>query len=183
MNAMPGFMDDRAVIERVLSHVRDGTTDEGDEVWREPVENYRSEERLRRELALLRRLPVPFCPSAALREPGAYVARQAAGVPILAVRGKDGKVRAFRNACRHRGLAEVASGMGCAKAFVCPYHGWTYGLDGRLARVQHERGFPDLDKSTHTASSRCWPRNDPGSSSSPRVGSRASRIPARGCPT
>ena len=148
MRVMQSFMDDQAVAERVLSHVRDGTTDEGDEVWREPVENYRSEERLRRELAVLRRLPVPFCPSAALREPGAYVARQAAGVPILAVRGKDGKVRAFRNACRHRG-AEVASGMGCAKTFVCPYHGWTYGLDGRLARVQHERGFPDLDKSTH----------------------------------
>ena len=145
---MQSFMDDQAVAERVLSHVRDGTTDEGDEVWREPVENYRSEERLRRELAVLRRLPVPFCPSAALREPGAYVARQAGGVPILAVRGKDGKVSAFRNACRHRG-AEVASGMGCAKTFVCPYHGWTYGLDGRLARVQHERGFPDIDKGTH----------------------------------
>ena len=145
---MHGFMDDQAVVERVLSHVRDGTTDEGDEVWHEPVENYRSAERLRRELDVLRRLPVPFCPSAALRESGAYVAREAAGVPILAVRGTDGKVRAFRNACRHRG-AEVASGTGCAKAFVCPYHGWTYGLDGRLARVQHDRGFPDLDKSTH----------------------------------
>ena len=145
---MPDFMDDQAVAERVLSHVRDGTTDEGDEVWREPVENYRSEERLRRELALLRRLPVPFCPSAALRKPGSYVAREAAGVPLLAVRGRDGKVRAFRNACRHRG-AEVASGMGCANAFVCPYHGWTYRLDGRLAGVPHEHGFPEFDKSAH----------------------------------
>lgn len=141
-------MDDRAVVERILSHVRDGTTDQGDEVWREPVENYRSEDRFRRELAVLRRVPVPFCPSAALRNAGDYVAREAAGVPILAVRGKDGEVRAFRNACRHRG-AEVASGMGCTKAFVCPYHGWTYGLDGQLARVQHERGFPDIDKGAH----------------------------------
>jgi len=145
---MQHFMDDQAVIERVLSHVRDGTTDEGDEVRREPVANYRSEERFRREVAVLRRLPVPFCPSAALRGPGAYVARQAAGVPILAVRGKDGEVRAFRNACRHRG-AEVASGSGCTNSFVCPYHGWTYGLDGQLDRLQHERGFPDIDKSTH----------------------------------
>ena len=145
---MQSFMDDQEVAERVLSHVRNGTTDEGDEVWREPVENYLSEERLRRELAVMRRLPVPFCPSAALREPGAYVARQALGVPIVAVRGNDGTVRAFRNACRHRG-AEVASGTGCAKAFVCPYHGWTYGIDGRLRRVQHEQGFPDLDISTH----------------------------------
>lgn len=145
---MAGFMGDPEVVERVLSHVRNGTTDEGDEMWREPVENYLSEERFVRELALLRRLSVPFCPSAAIREPGDFVAREAAGVPIVAVRGKDGEVRAFRNACRHRG-AEVANGVGCAKAFVCPYHGWTYGLDGRLARIQHERGFPDVDKDTH----------------------------------
>ena len=148
MTLTQAFMDDQSVIERVLSHVRDGTTDLGSEVWREPVENYRSEERFRREVALLRRLPVPFCPSAALREPGAYVARVAAGSPILAVRGEDGTVRAFRNACRHRG-AEVASGTGCTKAFVCPFHGWTYALDGRLQRIHHESGFPDLDKSTH----------------------------------
>jgi len=148
MKAMQSFMSDQAVAERVLSHVRDSTTDLGEEVWREPVENYRSEERLRRELAVLRRLAVPFCPSAALREPGSYVAREAAGVPILAVRGEDGQVRAFRNACRHRG-AELASGMGCAKTFVCPYHGWTYRLDGRLHRVPHEHGFPDLDKRSH----------------------------------
>jgi len=148
MTVTQTFMDDQAVIERVLSHVRNGTTDLGDEVWREPVDHYRSEERFHREIALLRRLPVPFCPSAALREPGAYIARVAAGVPILAVRGEDGTVRAFRNACRHRG-AEVASGTGCARTFVCPYHGWTYGLDGRLERVQHEGGFPDLDKASH----------------------------------
>ena len=145
---MPDFMNDNAVVDRVLSHVRDGTTDEGDQVWREPVENYRSQERFRRELDLLRRVPVPYCPSAALREPGAYVARLAAGVPILAVRGKDGKVRAFRNACRHRGT-EVASGMGRASAFACPYHGWTYRLDGSLAGIPHEYGFPDIDKGAH----------------------------------
>ncbi|MBW2498570.1 MAG: aromatic ring-hydroxylating dioxygenase subunit alpha [Deltaproteobacteria bacterium] len=142
------FMDDQAMVERVLAHVRAGTTDLGDEVWREPVENYRSEERFQREIALLRRLPVPFCPSAALREPGAFVARSAAGAPILAVRGEGGQVLAFRNACRHRG-AEVASGTGCARTFVCPYHGWTYGLDGRLQRVHQESGFPDLDKGAH----------------------------------
>ncbi|MGH8764567.1 MAG: aromatic ring-hydroxylating oxygenase subunit alpha, partial [Burkholderiales bacterium] len=62
--------------------------------------------------------------------------------------GTDGKVRAFRNACRHRGT-QVASGAGCAKSFVCPYHAWTYELDGRLRHVPHEDGFPGLDKKTH----------------------------------
>ena len=65
-------------------------------------------------------------------------------MPILAARGTDGVVRAFRNACRHRGAA-VACGEGHAASFVCPYHGWVYQLDGRLRRVPHDQGFPDLD--------------------------------------
>jgi phenylpropionate dioxygenase-like ring-hydroxylating dioxygenase large terminal subunit len=63
------------------------------------------------------------------------------------VRGNDGQVRAFRNACRHRGT-QLASGAGCEKAFVCPYHGWTYDLDGALRHVPHEHGFLGLDKAT-----------------------------------
>jgi phenylpropionate dioxygenase-like ring-hydroxylating dioxygenase large terminal subunit len=145
---MAAGTDDQSVAQRVLDHIAAGTTDTGAEVWREPVANYRSERRLAEELAVLRRMPVPFCPSAALPQAGSYVARDAAGVPLLAVRGADGKVRAFRNACRHRGT-QVASGSGCAKAFVCPYHAWTYTLEGKLRHVPHEEGFPGLDKNTH----------------------------------
>jgi len=43
----------------------------------------------------------------------------------------------------------IASGTGCANAFICGYHGWTYGLDGALKHVPHERGFPGLDKRAH----------------------------------
>jgi phenylpropionate dioxygenase-like ring-hydroxylating dioxygenase large terminal subunit len=132
----------------VLDHIQRGTTDAGAEVWREPVANYLSEQRFAEERALLRRAAVPFCPSAALPQKGSYLAREAAGVPIVAVRGADGAVRAFRNACRHRGT-QVAQGAGCAKSFVCPYHAWTYELDGRLRHVPHEDGFPGLDKETH----------------------------------
>jgi phenylpropionate dioxygenase-like ring-hydroxylating dioxygenase large terminal subunit len=145
---MARLADDRTVAERILRHIDRGTTDESDAVWREPVGHYRSPERFAAELAVLRRTPTPFCPSAALAEPGAYVARDAAGTPILAVRGPDGRARAFRNACRHRGT-QLASGAGCEKAFVCRYHGWTYDLDGALRHVPHERGFPGLDKRTH----------------------------------
>jgi phenylpropionate dioxygenase-like ring-hydroxylating dioxygenase large terminal subunit len=73
------------------------------------------------------------------------VAREAAGTPIIAVRGRDGRGRVFRNACRHRGT-QLADGSGCKRALVCPYHGWTYELDGRLRHVPHENGFPQLDK-------------------------------------
>ncbi len=143
-----GLLDDGAVIERILGHIRNRTTDMGEKVWREPVENYCSEKRFAEELRFLRRSATAFCPSAALPEKGSYVAREAAGVPILVVRGEDGKVRAFRNACRHRGM-QVAAGSGCAKSFVCGYHGWTYRLDGSLRHIPHEEGFPGLDKEKH----------------------------------
>jgi phenylpropionate dioxygenase-like ring-hydroxylating dioxygenase large terminal subunit len=141
--------DDRSVAARVLDHIAHGTTDMGDEVWREPVENYRAAPRLIEEIEkVLRRSPTPFCPSAALPETGSYIAREAAGVPLVVVRGSDGKVRAFRNACRHRGM-QVASGNGCARAFVCRYHGWTYNLEGELRHIPHQEGFPGFDKRLH----------------------------------
>ncbi len=140
--------DDPSLVQRIFDHIDNQTTDLAATTWREPVEHYRSEDRLAAELALvLRRYPTPFCPSAALRETGSYVARDAAGTPLLAVRGGDGRVRAFRNACRHRGT-QLADGSGCEKAFVCRYHGWTYGLDGSLRHVPHEYGFPGLDRNT-----------------------------------
>ena len=145
---MTAVMDDQTVAARVLAHIADGTTDRGHEIWREPVENYRSPKRFAAERALFRRFPTAFCPSAALPGPGAYVARDAAGIPILVARGNDGRVRAFRNACRHRGM-QIAQGTGCARAFVCRYHGWTYGLDGALRHISHESGFPGLDPAAH----------------------------------
>ena len=145
MNTRRRLANDAEVLQRVLDHVDAGTTDLGDSVWREPVEHYRSADRLAAELGIFRRSPTPFCPSAALPGAGSYVARDAAGTPLLAVRDRDGRARVFRNACRHRGTA-LADGTGCGKAFVCRYHGWTYGLDGALRHVPHERGFPGLDK-------------------------------------
>jgi nitrite reductase/ring-hydroxylating ferredoxin subunit len=146
---MKTAMDDRSVAQRVLDHIANGTTDVGEEVWREPVANYQSKERLAVEIErVLRRSPTPFCPAAALPEVGSYIARDAAGTPIVVVRGADGKVRAFRNACRHRGM-QVASDSGCTRAFVCRYHGWTYNLEGRLRHIPHEAGFPGFDKEMH----------------------------------
>jgi phenylpropionate dioxygenase-like ring-hydroxylating dioxygenase large terminal subunit len=138
--------DDPVVAQRILDHIDNKTTDLGDATWREPVENYLSQPRFDAEREILRRYPVAFCPSAALPSPGSYLARDAAGIPVVAVRDGNGEVRAFRNACRHRGT-QVVNGTGCEKALICRYHGWTYGLDGRLRHVPDEHGFPGLDKS------------------------------------
>jgi phenylpropionate dioxygenase-like ring-hydroxylating dioxygenase large terminal subunit len=62
---------------------------------------------------------------------GDYHCMSYLGVPLIVARGKDDKVRVFANTCRHRG-AKVAEGSGNCKVFRCPYHFWTYGLDGHL---------------------------------------------------
>lgn len=139
----PLVADDIEIVRRVLAHIDAGTTDEGP-AWREPVENYLDPARFMREMRLLRTMPSVFVPSAALPNPGDHVERTAFGVPLFAVRGRDRRVRVFRNACRHRGFALV-EGPGCAHALVCRYHGWTYRLDGSLAHVPHQEAFPDLD--------------------------------------
>ena len=146
---MDGLMDDWRVVGRVLDHIDNGATDRGAATWREPVDHYVSPGRLERELReVFHATPTPFCPSLALAEPGAFLAREAAGTPLIAVRGADGVARVFRNACRHRGT-QLACGAGKARAFVCPYHAWTYDLEGRLRSVPHLDGFPDLDTSRH----------------------------------
>ncbi|MCX2981135.1 aromatic ring-hydroxylating dioxygenase subunit alpha [Halieaceae bacterium IMCC14734] len=141
---MNSLLNEQQLIERIFSHIDNKTTDLGDTVWQEPVASYLSEERFESEIALLRRKPVAFCPSAMLLENGSYVARKAAGTPLLVVRGEDGEVRAFINGCRHRGMP-VASDSGCARSFVCPYHAWTYGLDGQLRHIPGHSGFPGVE--------------------------------------
>jgi phenylpropionate dioxygenase-like ring-hydroxylating dioxygenase large terminal subunit len=140
MPGMSALLNDHEITERVLSHIANRSTDAGDVLWREPVENYRSKERFEAEVErVLRRSFTAFCPSTALPEVGSF---------IVAVRGKDGVVRAFQNVCRHRGM-RLAADSGCTNAFVCPYHGWTYELNGALRHIPHAEGFPGLDKEDH----------------------------------
>jgi choline monooxygenase len=145
---MSALMSDTEVIQRVLDHATARTTDLGDDIWREPVENYRSQERFELEMELFKRLPMVYCPSAALAANGSYVARSLAGVPLLAVRGNDGVVRTFHNACRHRGMM-LAEGSGKTHSFICGYHAWAYGLDGSLLNIAGKDGFGEIDMASH----------------------------------
>jgi len=78
--------------------------------------------------------------------PGSYFACEITGEPILVARGKDGRLRAFSNVCRHRGSL-LAEGQGQASAIRCPYHAWTYSLDGRLLSQPEFEGVEDWDRS------------------------------------
>ena len=131
------------------AHVRDGSTALAPDVFRNPVAAYSDPLRARLERdRLFRGQPLFIGLACRLPEPGDYLAEEIAGVPVLLVRGRDRVLRAFANICRHRG-APVATGCGHARVFACPYHGWTYGLDGALAGIPEQGSFPGIDKSTH----------------------------------
>ncbi|MHA6346031.1 aromatic ring-hydroxylating oxygenase subunit alpha [Roseivivax sp. CAU 1761] len=85
--------------------------------------------------------------TAELPKPGNYVTRQIGAYSVIVVRGQDGKARAFHNSCRHRGSRICSAAKGSNPKLVCPYHQWTYELDGRLlwARDMGE----DFDASKH----------------------------------
>lgn len=64
---------------------------------------------------------------------------------LVLVRSEDGGVRALSNVCRHRAARLLDGEQGCAKKLVCPYHAWSYELDGRLSGVPGKRDYPDFD--------------------------------------
>jgi len=82
-----------------------------------------------------------------LGAPGSFVAARAGGETWVVLRHHDGELRAFHNVCRHH-AAEVCAGAGTASELVCPYHAWTYDLDGLLKRAPElgaARGFERAD--------------------------------------
>lgn len=80
-----------------------------------------------------------------LRDAGDHVVADLAGLPVIAVRGADGAIRAFHNVCRHRaGPIAQCDGLG-AKALRCRYHGWTYTLEGQLRSAPEMKDVEDFD--------------------------------------
>ena len=141
--------EELAVGRRLLGHIDGRTTDLAAGMFRNRVAAYSCGERARLERdRLFRERPIFMGLGTRLARPGDYVAEDVAGLPILMTRGPDGEVRAFANICRHRG-APVAEGCGNARAFVCPYHGWTYDSSGKLLGTTDKVGFAGLDLAGH----------------------------------
>ena len=83
-------------------------------------------------------------PSEWVAQPGSYFAAQIGHVPVAVVRGSDGVLRGLVNVCRHRGHL-VVEGAGCRETLQCPYHAWTYDLDGTLRRAPRSEREPGFD--------------------------------------
>ncbi len=77
---------------------------------------------------------------------GQFFTAELAGEPLVVARGEDGQLRAFYNVCRHHAAAVVTEAQGCAKQFRCPYHGWTYGIDGALKGMVEFDGVRNFDR-------------------------------------
>ena len=77
-----------------------------------------------------------------IRDVGDYVARTVNGHAIILVRSQDGEIGALLNSCRHRGAKLCRVEAGNSKRFVCRYHGWTYGLDGKLLTTSFDSHLP-----------------------------------------
>lgn len=134
------------LIRRVLDHLAAGTTDMAETTYRQPAEHYTSPERLARELErVFGRLPLAVAHLSELSAPGDFVTRRIGDTPVLLTRDRAGALRAFLNVCRHRGTQVVAEPRGRAKGFACPYHAWSYGIDGALLAVPHAHGFPGVE--------------------------------------
>jgi len=141
--------EELAVGRRLLTHIDGRTTDLAGAMFRNRVAAYSCRERATLERdRLFRDHPIFIGLSTRLMKAGDYLTEDMAGMPVLMTRGAGGRVMAFANICRHRG-APVAQGCGNARAFTCPYHGWTYDLAGRLLGTTDKVGFAGIDLARH----------------------------------
>ena len=81
---------------------------------------------------------------------GDYVVQQVIGESLIVIRDKSGEIRGFFNVCRHRGTRLKEDASGHASAIQCPYHAWTYGLDGRLIGAPHMDEVPGFNKAEYS---------------------------------
>jgi len=149
-------MQQQQLIEEVktlMDLVAHNTTSLTDSVMELDVREYTDADLFNREkLELFRDYPQFVGPSCLLPEAGDYFAFDDTGIPILIVRQDDGSLRAFVNICSHRGapLNECEHGKARkGRMFSCPYHGWSYDLEGNLIGVPFgNEGFTGIDRST-----------------------------------
>jgi choline monooxygenase len=118
-----------------------------DEGWTLPAAWYANADVHARERELIFARSWTYAgPAEWVTEPGSYFAAHIGPVPVAVVRGSDGSLRGLVNVCRHRGHL-VVEGTGCRETLQCPYHAWTYDLDGTLRRAPRSEREPGFDPS------------------------------------
>ena len=141
-----------ALTRRLLEHVNNNTSDSCESPLVEDSDTFTCATRWaaeRQQFFIQTPQVIGFAGEVA--QANSYLATESMGIPVLVTRDGDGKLRAFINACAHRG-AKIAEGSGCAKRLICQFHGWSYALDGRLTGRPCEKAFAN---DTKTDASQC----------------------------
>jgi len=136
----------RDLQRRLIEHVGRETTDSSGAALAIDAAAYTDPDWLAAEKkALFGAMPVLAALSADLPEPGDRILFEDAGPPILIVRDSGRQVRAYLNICPHR-AAKLVTECGRSKRLTCPFHGWTFDLDGRLVGQPHAAAFDNIDR-------------------------------------
>lgn len=138
------------VAEILLDYFENNKTFQTDKIMTVPAVSYTDPDQWRAEFDLIfKQVPLMLALSCEMPKPGDYKAMEAGGLPVLIARDKAGIVRAFLNVCAHRWAPLAAEGRGNSPRFTCPFHGWTYGLDGKLLGIAERATFGEVDRLTH----------------------------------
>lgn len=133
------------IVDLLLEQMESGTP------WRSdggefPASHYADPHHLALEQrTVFTELPQMVAVSADLPEAGSQITRDQLPMPVVLTRDQDGTVHALANVCAHRGAQVVDDGRHCSRRMSCPYHGWSYDLDGTHVGLPDNDSFPTLD--------------------------------------
>jgi phenylpropionate dioxygenase-like ring-hydroxylating dioxygenase large terminal subunit len=134
------------LVDRLAANLRNQSKDVISAVHSRPVRDYLDPDLYARELQkLYHELPIVVAHSSQLAQAGDFITHDRLGVPLIIARTRSGAVAAFRNICRHRAAMVEGAACGHRSSFNCPYHNWSYGLDGALLHIPDAASF-DADE-------------------------------------
>ena len=135
------------LVKACIDSKKNKTTTLGNSEHQVDITKYRCEIRLKQEMdKIFKKLPFIVLHSSELNESNRYKSVDTNIGSLIATRDTNGEVHVFHNSCRHRG-AKIVDGSGCNKLLVCPYHAWSYSLEGELKSVPGQMHcFPELNK-------------------------------------
>ena len=138
------------IIKELMGQLDEGRNVDAGVQYRMPTNSYTSPETAEREQqAFFLDHPQLIGLSGDLPAKGSFLTLDDFAVPVLATRDKEGKFRAFLNACRHRSVKVAQEQRGTKHVFTCPFHNWSYANSGELMTIPNNDHFGEIDKSCH----------------------------------